>query len=272
MIAWAPTRDQALERLNRALEQSEIRGVVTNIPFLSALLSHPELAANRIDTGFIERQLQHLTAEDAAPGDLEFAAAVAIILSDEAAAALSQPASPWLRAGWMPVGRRQRLFSFRPSHGAEQRVRLTYGKGPSTLSIGERSYVFASSSAVEGELDLTLDALTSRVFAVIEGHDLHVRTRHGRFDLHWLDPFGGEADDEVGDDRIVAPLPGTVVALLAEIGASLDKGAPILTLEVMKMEHTLRAPFAGVLKAIKCKLGDIVGEGTELAEIEPHPA
>jgi len=58
----------------------------------------------------------------------------------------------------------------------------------------------------------------------------------------------------------VAPLPGTVVALLAEVGATLEKGAPILTLEVMKMEQTLRAPFAGVLKAIKCKVGDIVGK------------
>jgi 3-methylcrotonyl-CoA carboxylase alpha subunit len=64
-------------------------------------------------------------------------------------------------------------------------------------------------------------------------------------------------------------LPGTVVALLAEIGDKLEKGAPILTLEVMKMEQTLRAPFAGVLKAIKCSVGDIVGEGVELAEIEP---
>jgi 3-methylcrotonyl-CoA carboxylase alpha subunit len=67
----------------------------------------------------------------------------------------------------------------------------------------------------------------------------------------------------------VAPLPGTVVAVLAEEGAKLEKGAAILTLEVMKMEQTLRAPYAGVLKAIKCKVGDIVQEGVELADIEP---
>ncbi|MBN9004125.1 MAG: acetyl-CoA carboxylase biotin carboxyl carrier protein subunit, partial [Rhizobiales bacterium] len=48
----------------------------------------------------------------------------------------------------------------------------------------------------------------------------------------------------------------------------LEKGAPILTLEVMKMEQTLRAPYAGVLKSITCKIGDIVQEGQELAEIE----
>ncbi len=113
--------------------------------------------------------------------------------------------------------------------------------------------------------------MKSHVVAVIEGHELYLRTRNGRFDLHWVDPFGGETEEQVGDDKIVAPLPGTVVALLAEEGATLEKGAAILTLEVMKMEQTLRAPFAGVLKKIKCKVGDIVGEGVELAEIEPAP-
>jgi 3-methylcrotonyl-CoA carboxylase alpha subunit len=104
---------------------------------------------------------------------------------------------------------------------------------------------------------------------VIEGQELYLRTRNGRFELHWVDPFGGEDEEQSGEDKIVAPLPGTVVALLAEEGATLEKGAPILTLEVMKMEQTLRAPFAGVLKKIKCKVGDIVQEGVELAEVEP---
>jgi 3-methylcrotonyl-CoA carboxylase alpha subunit len=111
--------------------------------------------------------------------------------------------------------------------------------------------------------------MKSHIVAVIEGHELYLRTRNGRFELHWVDPFGGEGEEQVGEDKIVAPLPGTVVALLAEEGAHLEKGAPILTLEVMKMEQTLRAPFAGVLKVIKCKVGDIVGEGVELAEVEP---
>jgi 3-methylcrotonyl-CoA carboxylase alpha subunit len=116
---------------------------------------------------------------------------------------------------------------------------------------------------------LTLDGGISRVVSVIEGHEIYLRTRNGRFELHWVDPFGGDDEEQVGEDKIVAPLPGTVVALLAEEGARLEKGAPILTLEVMKMEQTLRAPFAGVLKKIKCKLGDIVQEGVELAEVEP---
>jgi 3-methylcrotonyl-CoA carboxylase alpha subunit len=116
---------------------------------------------------------------------------------------------------------------------------------------------------------VTLDGVKSRVVVLIEGHELYLRTRNGRFELHWVDPFGGETEEQIGEDKIVAPLPGTVVALLVEEGARLEKGAPILTLEVMKMEQTLRAPFAGVLKKIKCKVGDIVQEGVELAEVEP---
>jgi 3-methylcrotonyl-CoA carboxylase alpha subunit len=269
VIAWAPTRQAAIERLDRGLSQTDIRGIVTNIPFLSALLTHPAVGANEIDTGFIERELKSLTAAQGAAADLELCAAVAAILSEEQRVARGEAHSPWQTLGWMPVGRRQRLFSFRQAHGAEQKVTLTYGSGPSTLSVGERMIAFTASATDDSGFDLTLDGVKSHVVAVIEGHELYLRTRNGRFDLHWVDPFGGDDEEQVGEDKIVAPLPGTVVALLAEEGATLEKGAPILTLEVMKMEQTLRAPFAGVLKVIKCKVGDIVQEGVELAEVEP---
>jgi 3-methylcrotonyl-CoA carboxylase alpha subunit len=269
VIAWAPSRQAAIERLDRGLSQTDIRGIVTNIPFLSSLVMHPAVGGNKIDTGFIERELKALTTAQGTAGDLELCAAVATILGEERRAARDGAHSPWQTFGWMPVGRRQRLFSFRQGHGAEQKVTLNYGNGPSTLLLGEREIAFGTSVADGGGFDLTLDGVKSHVFAVIEGHELFLRTRNGRFDLHWVDPFGGDDEEQVGEDKIVAPLPGTVVALLAEEGATLEKGAPILTLEVMKMEQTLRAPFAGVLKAVKCKVGDIVQEGVELAEVEP---
>jgi len=269
VIAWAPTRDAAIERLNRGLEETDVRGIVTNIPFLSALLTHPDVRANAIDTGFIERELKKLTPPPTAPGDLELCAAVAAILDEEQEAARTEAHSPWRTAGWMPVGRRQRVFAFRDRQGAEQKVTLKYGNGFAMLSIDAHEFAFTCSPAVDGGLELTLDGMKSRIVAVIEGHELYLRTRNGRFELHWVDPFGGETEEQVGEDKIVAPLPGTVVALLAEEGAKLEKGAAILTLEVMKMEQTLRAPFAGVLKLIKCEVGDIVQEGVELAEVEP---
>jgi 3-methylcrotonyl-CoA carboxylase alpha subunit len=265
LIAWAPTRDAAIDRLNHGLEVTDVRGVVTNIPFLAALISHKDVRANAIDTGFIERELKNLSGEAKPPHDLELGAAVAAILASEN----NDTTSPWGTAGWMPVGRRQRLFVFRHAHGGEYKVILHYGKGPSTLAIGGRDVSFAATPNAAGGIDLTLHGVKSHVVAIVEGHELYLRTKNGRFDLHWVDPFGGDDEEQIGEDKIVAPLPGTVVALLAQVGAKLEKGAPILTLEVMKMEQTLRAPFAGVLKAIKCKVGDIVGEGVELAEIEP---
>jgi 3-methylcrotonyl-CoA carboxylase alpha subunit len=268
MIAWAPTREVAIERLNRGLEETDVRGIVTNIPFLSALVTHPKVRANAIDTGFIERELTGLTQGAAAPGELELCAAVAAIVNDEQKAAQANANSPWQTFGWMPVGRRQRSFAFRVGHGTEQRITLNYGSGPSTLVIGERELAFAIARR-DGGFDLTLDGVKSQVAAVIDGHELYLRTRNGRFDLHWVDQFGGETEEHAGEDKIAAPLPGTVVAVLAQEGDKLEKGAAILTLEVMKMEQTLRAPFAGVLKAIKCKVGDIVQEGVELAEVEP---
>ncbi|WP_407174225.1 acetyl/propionyl/methylcrotonyl-CoA carboxylase subunit alpha [Bradyrhizobium sp. STM 3562] len=269
MIAWAPTRRDAIERLNRGLQGTDIRGVITNIPFLAALISHPQVAANTIDTGFIERELEALTPAPPPAGELELCAAVAALLGGEAEVAKAVAHSPWQSFGWMPVGRRERVFSFRQGHGAERKVTLRYGKAPMTLAIDRREHTFAFSRAERDSFDLTLDNVRTPVVAMIDGHELYLRTRNGRFELHWVDPFGGETEEQTGEDKIMAPLPGTVVAVLAQEGAKLDKGAPILTLEVMKMEQTLRAPFAGVLKAVRCKVGDIVQEGAELAEVEP---
>ncbi|XUM21234.1 acetyl/propionyl/methylcrotonyl-CoA carboxylase subunit alpha [Bradyrhizobium oligotrophicum S58] len=270
MIAWAPTREVAVERLNRGLEDTDVRGIVSNIPFLSSLLTHPDVVANAIDTGFIERHLTHLTQSGAVADDLELCAAVAAILIGEQTAAAKEQGSPWRASGWMPVGLRQRVFSFREGAGNEPRTAtLAYGPGVQRLSIEGRETSFSALQTDDGGFDLVCDGVKSHVVAVIEGHELYLRTRNGRFDLHWIDPFGGDDEEQAGEDKIVAPLPGTVVALLAQEGAVLEKGAAILTLEVMKMEQTLRAPFAGRLKAIKCKVGDIVQEGVELADLEP---
>ena len=268
VITWAPTRATAIDALGRALDETDIRGIVTNTAFLSKLVTHPDVRANNVTTGFIERELSALTTSDGSVSDLELSAAVAAIIASEQAAEQNKARSPWQTAGWMPVGRRSRLFKFKRGQ-EEWPVTLRYGSGASLITIGDRELAYSATSMSDGAIDLTLDGVRSRITGIVEGHELYVRTRNGRFDLHWVDPFGGDDEETTGEDKIVAPLPGTVVALLAEEGATLEKGAAILTLEVMKMEQTLRAPFAGVLKQIKCKVGDVVGEGAELAEIEP---
>ena len=267
VIAWAPTRADAIDRLDRGLNDTDVRGIVSNIPFLSNLITHPDVRANTIDTGFIERHLKALTPVAPAPADADICAAVAAILANERLAAANEPSSPWATNGWMPVGRRKRAFTFKQGT-AECKAVLVYGNGPDCIIIDDRELLMSQSAGDGGSFDLTIDGVRSRVAYVIDGHEIYIRTPSGRFELHLVDPFGGDDDEVTGEDRIVAPLPGTVVALLAEVGATLEKGAPILTLEVMKMEQTLRAPYAGVLKSIKYKVGDIVGEGAELAEVE----
>ena len=132
VIAWAPTRQAAIERLNRGLEETDVRGIVTNIPFLSALVTHPEVRANTIDTGFIERELKEPDRDLAgASGDLELCAAVAAIIVDEQQAARSEAHSPWqtVRLACRSAGGK-RVFQFRQGQGAEQKVTLHYGDGP----------------------------------------------------------------------------------------------------------------------------------------------
>src|ERR1700710_3128317 len=155
VIAWAPTRDLAIERLNRGLEETDVRGITSNIPFLSALVAHPKVRANAIDTGFIERELKNLTPEAPPPGDLELCAAVAAILDDEQKAARTDAHSSWRTSGWLPVGRRQRLFSFRHGQGGEHKVTLTYGSGPATLAIGGDEKGLASSPVDYGGVSLS---------------------------------------------------------------------------------------------------------------------
>ncbi len=268
VITCAPTREAAISRLGRALDEIDVRGVVTNLAFLSALVTHPDVRANAIDTGFIERHLEALTKASAEVSISEIAAAVAAVLRSERDTAGTESDSPWLAGGWTPVGRRSRRFVFRAG-AAEHVAILRYGKGPATLAFGDQDVPFDWTARDSGEVDVRLGERSTRAAGVVDGRDVYVRTLNGRFDLHWADPFGVEEDEHAGEDRIVAPLPGTVVALLAQEGAKVEKGAAIITLEVMKMEQTLRAPFEGTVKRIRCKVGDIVQEGVELAEIEP---
>ena len=64
-------------------------------------------------------------------------------------------------------------------------------------------------------------------------------------------------------------MPGKVIALLAEPGTTVEKGAPLLVLEAMKMEHTISAPRKGVVKAFRFAPGDQVSDGAELVDFEP---
>jgi 3-methylcrotonyl-CoA carboxylase alpha subunit len=272
LIVWAPDRPQALARLVEALGDFEITGVTTNLAFLEALLKHPQVVRGEIDTGFIEREIAALTSSQRPITVLDMAAACAAILQREGEEQIV-PAhdlhSPWNRTdGWMLAGRRSRRLSFRRG---EQRFDAVLWHGCDGLTM-----VFAGAHAPlrftpreGGLLDVTLGDAAESVSAAWSGRELDLTTPRGHLRLHWMDPFAADIGEAAAASRIVAPMPGTVTRILAEPGADLPRGAPLLVLEAMKMEHTLRAPGDGRLTALKCAVGDFVQEGTELADFEP---
>jgi 3-methylcrotonyl-CoA carboxylase alpha subunit len=269
LIAWGDDRPQALGRLVEALGAFEIAGVTTNVAFLQALASHPLVASGEIDTGFIEREMAALTTAKPSIASLDLAAACAAVLmrepSEQAVPALP---SPWDRSdGWTVAGRRSRRLAFR--HGSERYdVVLWYMRDGLSLDYGGNNARLQFVPR-DNALDLCLGDAPERVSVAWSGRDLDLTTPRGRVQLHWIDLFAGEAGEAAAASRIVAPMPGTVTRILAEPGADLQRGAPLIVLEAMKMEHTLRAPADGRLQALKCAVGDVVQEGAELAEFEP---
>ena len=269
LIAWGPDRLQALRRLVEALNGFEIGGVTTNIALLKALLSHPRLVRDEIDTGFIERELSALTRSAPALVVLDVAAACAAVLLREQREQVAWENSPWDRTdGWTLGGRRSRRLSFR--HGADRHdAVLLYGRGGLSLAFGGNNDRLQFVPRDGGVFDMCLGDALERVSVAWSGRDLDLSTLRGPRKLHWIDPFAANVSEAAAAGRIVAPMPGTVTRILVEAGNGLARGAPVIVLEAMKMEHTLRAPADGRLKALKCAVGDFVQEGTELADFEP---
>jgi 3-methylcrotonyl-CoA carboxylase alpha subunit len=65
---------------------------------------------------------------------------------------------------------------------------------------------------------------------------------------------------------------GSIVRVLVETGQRVEAGTALVVLEAMKMEHSIRAPHAGVVKALYCAEGEMVGDGSVLVELEEPSA
>jgi len=270
LIVWAQDRDQALARMRDALGAFEIAGVTTNLAFLQALLARPEVASGAIDTGLIERELAWLTRSPRAVTALDMAAACAAVLLRERAEQNVPPlSSPWNRSdGWMLAGRRTRRLSFgRQSEHWD--VVLWYERGGMSLEFAGARHALRVAPRQDGSFEVTLGEATEASTATWSARNLDLITPRGPLSLYWTDPFAADVGEGVADGRIVAPMPGTVIRILAAAGTQVARGAPLLVLEAMKMEHTLRAPADGRLEALKCAVGDVVQEGAELADFIP---
>jgi 3-methylcrotonyl-CoA carboxylase alpha subunit len=267
LIVWDETREKALARMRGALGEFRVVGVANNIGFLSRLVDCRSFTDADLDTGLIEREAKALFPGDHGPPDDVFLVAALAQLLGEAKKA--EGPSPWERNdGWRMNGALLRELFFRCGEKRET-VAVTYLDGAYRLKSSVRDVFARGKLTGHGRIVADFDGHREEPVAVAAGGAFHIFWRGGNWKIDWLNPLDVAVVRGAGHGGLLAPMPGRIIALLAEEGARVESGAPLLILEAMKMEHKLAAPSAGVVKAFRYAVDDQVGEGAELVEFEP---
>lgn len=240
LIAWGENREEARQRLLAMLQETLIGGFKTNLAFLQRILAHNAFAAEDLDTGFIERHQADLLPE---PVELPEAfwqrAAVTLMATDPVKVRSDDPDSPW-----------QASTSWRSGLAAIDKVQLVV-------------------DGVKRSVEVARDAVQPRSLPVVRKG----RTAYVRWGVEWhavsrFDPIA-EANVSSGHQGgLSAPMNGSIVRVLVEVGQQVEAGMPLVVLEAMKMEHTIRAPEGGSVTAVYCQEGELISEGTILVDLE----
>jgi len=132
--------------------------------------------------------------------------------------------------------------------------------------VDSRDYTLAGGEE-NGVLHVTLGDASFRVRAVRDGADWHL-FRDGAHRVLTLRSAQTAPEPDVATGSLAAPMPGRILQVLVQVGANVAKGAPLVILEAMKMEHTITAPRDGCVAEIRFKAGEQVNEGAELLRLE----
>lgn len=278
VIAHGPDRAAALATLDRALAETAVLGVRTNIDFLRFLLADADVAAGRLDTALLDRRAGDFIPEPVAD-DVFAAAAVYRWLRRWPAG----PADPWAYpTGWRvgaPAPTRIRLTGGeRTVHvyltgtpdAAEMRVE---DSEPTSVAAALGNHAARSGSGESVRtVTLTLDGVRRDYRVAESGDQLWVAGPTGVAVVRELAEESTRAGDAaVHDAEIRSPMPGTVLAVAATSGATVAAGEPVLVVEAMKMEHSLTAPLAGTVEILVAP-GASVRLDEVLARVHPEAA
>lgn len=268
IIAWGATRAEALSRLDRALADTVVLGVRTNLEYLRALINDPDVQAGRLETTLIERKLPELEFRHP---DSELLSVAARVLAQSE----NDNTDAWHSArGWRTGGVRvPKRFRFATDVSGRTDVRI-HGD---TVTVDGHSRVVAIVSVRAHSVQVEIDGVTS--------HWNVVRS----FDVLWIGQSGFswpliivDAEAELRESlaaieqehrptspEVRSPMPGTIVAVPVSSGDTVAVGDTIVTVEAMKMEHKLTAPVAGTV-SLSARPGDLVKLNELVATIEPE--
>ncbi|PVB61529.1 acetyl/propionyl/methylcrotonyl-CoA carboxylase subunit alpha [Labrenzia sp. 011] len=261
VIVHGPTREAALGKLLASLEKTEVAGCVTNAAFLAALCRHEGFARGEVDTGLIGRDLDDLVGEPAIPED-------AIAMAALTALGLTRPTAgtdPFeTLAGWR-IWSASRQFALLEIAGERRDVEV-HALAPRRFAVhlenGIREYALIE--ATDGACTYECDGHRARAVVVKGRKGLTVFLNGHAFPFALPDALGADEDAATAGDQLIAPMPGLVKVLTARTGDTVTKDQPLLILEAMKMEHTLKAPRDGVIGEVLVAEGEQVTDGTIL--------
>ena len=253
LIAWGEDREQARLRLLAMLDEFAIGGLKTNLSFLRRIIGHQAFAAAELDTGFIPRyQEELLPAAQPLPTAFWSAAAQAFHQSQPPQVRGDDTASPWSANNGFRSGLPARTLLALNCNGEQQVIHLS----GNTATLRDEHLVIEQDGVRRQHLAIRrADTLYLRWDAELHGVRLH-------------DPIAAVGASHVAQGGLTAPMNGSIVRVLVEVGQTVEAGAQLVVLEAMKMEHSLRAPHGGVIKALFCLEGEMVSEGSALVELE----
>ena len=262
VIVHAGTRAEAINGLDRALAQTGVLGVQTNIAFLRRLLADADVRGGRLDTSLLDRIAAEY-APGAAPDAAFLAAAASVWLARWQDA---DPGDLWSRPDGWRVGDRA-PSRFRLSCGDRTtEVTLTGSPAAASATVGDVSHQ-VECAPVSGGIAMTIDGLRRNCPVAAAADMVWVHVDGETYPVRRAPEERRRAD--AGQDAsavITSPMPGSVVAVHVEDGQRADRGAPVLAVEAMKMEHVLKAPIDGVVEVL-VKVGDQVDVDQPLARL-----
>ena len=264
VIAHGRTRADAARRLARALERAEIHGVTTNRDLLVAILREPGFLAGATDTGYLTRHDPAALAGSAAKATATHALAAA--LARQARHRAEAPVLGTLPSGWRNVFSAPQRVTYTT---AGQSYAVAYRITGSTILawVNDVALGLVVRAAGPDRVDLEIDGIRREYRIHQVGAEVYVDASDGSSALSEVPRFG-DPEKVAPAGSLLAPMPGLVLRILAEVGAVVTAGQPLLVLEAMKMEQTVSAPAHGVVAELRAKAGEQVTTGQVLAVLE----